>query len=79
MIEVTQSLIKLIPIVITTQWVKGHYSGKKRQYEHDLNDVADKLAGDFQLSQEPHYSIKKPIAPPDFKVRLLFDFFCSNL
>jgi len=29
MIEVTQSLIKLIPIVITTQWVKGHYSGKK--------------------------------------------------
>jgi hypothetical protein len=73
MIEVTQSLIKLIPIVITTQWVKGHYSDKKRQYKHDLNDAADKLAGDFQLSQEPHHSIKKPIAPPDFKVWLLFD------
>jgi hypothetical protein len=35
--------------------------------------VADKIAGDFQLSQEPHYSIRKPIAPPDFKVWLLFE------
>jgi ribonuclease HI len=73
MIEVTQSLIRLIPIVITTQWVKGHYSGNNKKYEHKLNEEADRIAGVFQLSQTPNYSIQKPIAPPNFKVHLLFD------
>jgi ribonuclease HI len=45
LVELAQALIHLIPILITTSWVKGHYTGKHRQYQHDLNDKADKIAG----------------------------------
>jgi len=34
----------LLPISAVGEWVKGHYSGDKRQYKHDLNDRVDKLA-----------------------------------
>ncbi len=73
LVEVAQSLIKLIPIVITAQWVKGHYTGSQRKYQHTLNDAADKLAGDYQRFQHPHHTIRMPLAPPGFKVQLLHD------
>jgi hypothetical protein len=73
LLEVARSLITLIPIVITTQWVKRHYTGTNKKYEHTLNEAAEWIAGEFQINQTPHYSIKKPLAPPGYKIRVLYD------
>jgi len=48
LIELAHHLIQLIPLTIATEWVKGHFTGKNRRLEHNLNDRADGLAGDFQ-------------------------------
>jgi ribonuclease HI len=73
LIEVAQALITLIPIVISTSWVKGHYEGKDKKYQHTLNEEADRLAGQYQSNQRPHYTIRKPISRPNYKIRLHFD------
>jgi hypothetical protein len=73
LVEVAQALLKLLPIALSNEWVKGHYNGNQRQYQHDLNAEADTIAGHYQAHQYPHYSIRKPIPPPDFRVRLLHD------
>jgi len=73
LLEVTQSLLQLIPITIATQWMKGHYTGLDRQYQHTLNETADQVAGEYQRFQYPHRTIRKPIPPPDYRVRLLHD------
>jgi hypothetical protein len=73
LIEVAQSMLQLIPVLIATEWVKGHYSGNNREYKHDLNDSADRLAGDYQRCQYPHRTIRQPVAPPDYRIRLLHD------
>ncbi len=39
-----QQQILTISIKNLGQWVKGHYTGKNRQVQHDLNDRADDLA-----------------------------------
>jgi len=48
LIEVAQALITLIPIVISTSWAKGHFTGKNKQYQHILNEEADNFAGQYQ-------------------------------
>jgi len=73
LVEVAQALVPVIPILITTSWVKGHYSGKDRQYQHDLNEEADRIAGRYQDCQTPHRTIRKPLPPPNYRVRLLHD------
>ncbi len=73
LVELAQALIHIIPIMITTEWVKGHYTGNNRQYQHDLNEEADKIAGQYQLDQSPHFTIRKPLPPPGYKIRLLHD------
>jgi len=73
LVELAQALIHIIPIMITTEWVKGHYTGNDRQYQHDLNEEADKIAGQYQLDQSPHFTIRKPLPPPGYKIRLLHD------
>jgi ribonuclease HI len=73
LVLIAQSLIHILPVAISNEWVKGHYNGKNREYKHDLNDEADCLAGRYQLNQTPHYSIKRPLAPPGYKVPLLYD------
>jgi len=57
LLEVAQSLMTLLPITIATQWVKGHYMGAERQFQHHLNNKADQLAGDYQKVQHPNRSI----------------------
>jgi len=69
LLEVTQSLLQLIPITIAMQWVKGHYTGLDRQYQHTLNETADQVAGEYQRFQYPHCTICKPIPPPDYRVQ----------
>ena len=73
LVEVAQSLLHLLPIVITSEWVKGHYNGPDKQYQHKLNEAADKIAGGYQKHQRPHHCLKKPIPPPNYRIRLLHD------
>jgi hypothetical protein len=63
LIEVAQSLLTKILITITTQWVKGHYNGNQRAYQHSLNEEADRIAGKYQTSQHPQSMLRKPLAP----------------
>jgi hypothetical protein len=48
LIATSRDLLLQLPITvkICPKWVKGHYKGKK-EISHKLNDVADKLAKDF--------------------------------
>jgi ribonuclease HI len=57
-------------ITIMKEWVKGHYSGPNRKLKHDLNDLADKLAGDFN----PHKRIQSndpPLLQPFYEAELI--------
>jgi hypothetical protein len=73
LVELAQSLLQILPIIVTTAWVKGHYKGKDKEFKHVLNDTADRLAGSFQAKQTPHHTIRKPLPPPGYRVRLLYD------
>jgi ribonuclease HI len=73
LIDLAQALLTLIPIVVSTSWVKGHYTGKARLYQHDLNDTADRIAGEYQKQQTPHFTIRKPLPTPNYRIRLLYN------
>jgi type II secretory pathway component GspD/PulD (secretin) len=68
LIEVVQALITPTPIVISSSLVKGHYTGKIKEYQHVLNQEADNLAGQYQDRQVPHHTIQKPLPPPNYKI-----------
>jgi ribonuclease HI len=72
-VELAQSLIHLIPIAVSSEWVKGHYEGSDKKYQHLLNEAADKIAGVYQGNQRPHHTIQMPLPPPDYRIRLLYD------
>jgi ribonuclease HI len=73
LVELAQSLLQILPIIVTTAWVKGHHKGKDKEFKHVLNDTADRLAGSFQAKQTPHHTIRKPLPPPGYRVHLLYD------
>jgi hypothetical protein len=60
LLGVARALLKDLPITVHPEWVKGHYTGDDRQVKHDLNDIADVMAGAFR---------KNP--PHGFKTRFL--------
>jgi hypothetical protein len=74
LLEEAHKLIAIIPITIVTEWVKGHYTGDKKEQKHVLNDTADRLATNF-LSRPPRPFLPHcmPVAPPGYKVRILHD------
>jgi hypothetical protein len=41
LVELIRSLIDLLPITVTYEWVKGHYTGKNKESQHYLNDDTD--------------------------------------
>jgi hypothetical protein len=58
-------LLGIIPITILAEWVKGHYSGKDKEFKHELNDTADNLATSFNRHPQPPFLPQvKPVAPP---------------
>jgi len=67
-------LVQLIPIPLIGKWVKGHYTGKTREIQHDMNDIVDDLAS-RHLERPPKNFILKifPEAPPGYRVRLHYD------
>ncbi len=67
-------LINIIPITILAAWAKGHYQGKDKEYRHVLNETADSLATSFNNTPQPQFiPCVKPIAPPNYGARLLYD------
>jgi hypothetical protein len=73
LVEVAQSLLQLLPIALGHEWVKGHYKGTNKQYQHHLNKEADKIAGAYQFHQRPHHTVRKPLPLPGFRIRLLYE------
>jgi hypothetical protein len=72
LLETVQYLPSMIPLAIAGQWVKGHYNGKQREFQHDLNDKTDALAMAYQQQQQaPFHTRRLPYAPPNYSVRLL--------
>lgn len=54
-----------VDVHISKEWVKGHYTGKKKELKHILNDMADQLATDHNSVQRPingTISIPSPIS-----------------
>ncbi len=39
-----------VDVKVAKEWVKGHYTGNQRKIQHDLNDLADKLAVEHNSS-----------------------------
>jgi len=69
LLHLIQQLIQALPITANGSWVKGHYSGKIRRLEHDLNDMADDLATQHLNSPSLGFHPKRlPLTPPGFKV-----------
>jgi hypothetical protein len=61
-----------MPIPILHQWVKGHFSGKHRGYEQDLNHDADRLASKNVANQPPPYSTEKcPLTYPGCREQII--------
>jgi hypothetical protein len=73
LVAAARALIDCIPITIIGSWVKGHQSDDKEP-KYLLNNMADKLARNFTKKHPPKYRPKRlPAAPPNYKVRLLYD------
>jgi hypothetical protein len=71
-ITCARDILLQLPVNVHTskEWVKGHYTGKKKALKHILNDMADQLATDYNSFQRPingTMSIPSPIS----KVELL--------
>jgi hypothetical protein len=69
-----QSLVHLIPVPVIGKWFKGHFTGKVRLIQHDMNQRADDLANKFLQTHPRAFSPKRLLAsPPRYQVRLLYD------
>lgn len=42
-----KDILKLLPIRLKHEWVKGHYRGPNRAPQHGINELADEVAKDF--------------------------------
>jgi ribonuclease HI len=73
LITTARDLLLQLPITvsITHQWVKGHYKGK-RELKHELNNLADELAGEFNELGRPKRSAP-PLLPPYYEAELIKD------
>jgi hypothetical protein len=73
LIYLAQHLLQLTPVTLLGAWVKGHYTGKKREIQHNLNEKVDDLASNHLKNPPPKFKpLKCPRAPPGYRVRLLF-------
>jgi hypothetical protein len=69
-----KQLIARIPITLIGEWVKGHYTGKDRRIQHDLNDRADEIAGGHLAAQDNSTGTNTGTIPyPGYRIRILKD------
>jgi len=74
LIDLIRLFHALLPITVVGEWVKGHYSGDKREYKHDLNDRADHLATSTHRHPSRSFATTANVLPPPgYRVRLLKD------
>lgn len=59
LIQESKYLLKITPIKISLQWVKGHPTGENEQPAHKLNKIAHDLA--YNFLKQPHPSFKPSI------------------
>jgi len=72
LIALIQLHFGLLPISAVGKWVKGHYSGDKKKYKHDLNDRVDQLATTAYGLLPREFQTKGAIPPPPgYRIRLL--------
>jgi len=61
----------LLSISVVGEWVKGHFTGERREYKHDLNDCADRLAANAARIMPPPFLTRSTVdGPPGYRVRL---------
>jgi hypothetical protein len=71
LIALIQLQTMLLPISVVCEWVKGHYTGNKREYKHELNERADLLATSAHDRMPPTFHTTQTVAaPPGYRVRL---------
>jgi len=50
--ELIRHPFEVVPVTVTYEWVKGHYSGPNKELKPHLDQDADAIAGQFQLNPE---------------------------
>jgi hypothetical protein len=72
LITCARDLLLQLPIEVHVkhEWVKGHYTGKKRQLKHELNHLADTTAREYNSSRRPPSSTP-PVPCPTSEVELI--------
>jgi ribonuclease HI len=74
LVQEAKEIINSIPIKVSLQWVKGHYSGKEPSRAHTLNKQANDLAKAYL--KHPHHRFipsAKVTTPPKEKVSIKFE------
>jgi len=67
LLGVARKIWRQLPIKVNIQHVKGHYKGDHRETKHDLNDLADTLAGHFLESPPAGYRPRRvPLQHPEY-------------
>jgi hypothetical protein len=74
LLHMIKQIVTLIPMTLVGEWVKGHYTGKDRKPQHDMNALADELAGEHLRHQGTLESTNGSTLPcPGYKILLLKD------
>jgi len=74
LLHIGKRLLREIPITVTGKWVKGHFTGKDRKPQHDLNALADQLANEFRANPPAGYApLRRPRQDPFAEATLFYD------
>ncbi len=74
LVHTAKKLLQVLPVTIIAEWVKGHYDGEHREYKHDINDMADKLATTFAKTPPADFTPKAmPKLLPNYAIQLQYE------
>jgi hypothetical protein len=74
MLGTARKIWRELPITVTGKWVKGHFTGDNRETQHDLNDLADHLAEQFQSNPPQGYHTRRmPLLHPEHEATLYYN------
>jgi len=74
MLGMARKVWKELPITVISKHVKGHYKGENREVQHDLNDLADRMAEQFQLNPPQGFHPRKmPLLHPEHEATLYYE------
>jgi hypothetical protein len=72
MITCARDILLQLPVTVQIKhaWVKGHFQGKKRELQHELNSIADVTAREYNSHRRPEMTTP-PVPCPTLKVELI--------